>query len=284
MLRLSVIVLIVTSFACTSPRQGKETGLVPHAWVEDRVDRSKERLSQSDGGKLIDQAIEAHGGLGNWFSNGALSFHFDYMPTDDKTRRNTFQVINQWSVQSVHELAADRAIRFGWDGQTAWVSPDTAQVPINVRFWANTPFYFIGLPFVLADPGTIHTQLEADTLDGKPYDLVKVTYQSDTGDAPDDYYIIYLDQDTHLMVALRYIVSYPAFFPDGGHAPEKIMKLNGLVEVNGIKLATGYKTYWWKGSVGEHITNIEVDGIEFLTDITTDYFNRPADSREVTGL
>jgi len=84
---------------------------------------------------------------------------------------------------------------------------------------------------------------------------------------------------------LRYIVSYPGFFPDGGHSPEKIMKITGLQEVNGITLPTGYETYWWKdGQVGEHITNIDVSDHSFSNEVTKSFFQMPKNSRIQEGL
>ncbi|HCX24012.1 MAG: hypothetical protein CMB80_32170 [Flammeovirgaceae bacterium] len=283
---MKYFLLTITSvllLSCSS-NKNEETvesyNLVPASWIEQRVKKAEEYTSRTAGGRLIWESIEAHGGLQKWFSNGALSFHFDYQPLDGKVRRNSFQTINQWSVQSVHELASNRSIQFGWDGSEAWIIPDTAQVPVNVRFWANTPFYFVGLPFVLADEGINYEVLPVDTLDQKVYDLVKVTFSDGVGDASEDFYVIYIDQQTKLMGALRYIVSYPGFFPDGGHSPEKIMKIKSLADIEGIRLPTGYETYWWKDDqIGEHITHIEVTEISFKKELPKDYFNKPEGAR-----
>lgn len=275
---LSVVILLLS---CSGVKQGtSEEEWIPSAWVHQRVNGAKDRLAKSEGGQLVWESIEAHGGLEKWFANGALSFHFDYQPLDGKVRRNSFQTIDQWSVRSVHELATDRSVHFGWDGANAWVYPDTAEVPVNVRFWANTPFYFLGLPFVVSDEGIQYEVLPADTLDNRVYDLVRITFKGETGDAPDDFYVLYIDQQTKLLGALRYIVSYPGFFPDGGHSPEKIMKVKGLTNVDGIRLSSGYETYWWKESVaGEHITNIDVSDVSFKKELSEDFFEMPEGSR-----
>ena len=278
---LTILSIVIVSCSSNNQKETEESyNLVPARWVDQRVNQAKERTSLTPGGQIIWESINAHGGLNKWFGNGALSFHFDYQPLDGKVRRNSFQSINQWSVQSVHELASNRSVSFGWDGSEAWVYPDTAEVPVNVRFWSNTPFYFVGLPFVLADEGINYEILPSDTLDSKTYDLVKVTYSGGLGDAPDDFYVIYIDQQTKLMGALRYIVSYPGFFPDGGHSPEKIMKINSLSTIEGIQLPTGYETYWWTNdSTGEHITHIDVSEISFKKGLPEDFFNKPEGAR-----
>ncbi|WP_115868806.1 DUF6503 family protein [Marinoscillum furvescens] len=277
-----IVLLIILSFSCQQP---DETGWIPQSWIAERVADSETRMQQSAAGSRLLDAINAHGGMEKWFANGALWFHFDYQPLDDKTRRNSYQLVDQWSARSVHELATNREVRYGWDGRDAWVFPDTAELPVNPRFWSMTPFYFVGLPFVLADEGTQYEQLEPQQLNGRNYDLVKVTYTSGTGDAPDDFYIIYIDQQTSKMGALRYIVTYPGFFPNGGHSPEKIMILKGLQEVDGIWLATGYDTHWWKDGVGEHITTIDVKDVQFKPSVDREEaFAKPAGARLHEGL
>lgn len=256
---------LLVAFSCEQP--GKSEGWIPQSWISERVATSESRMQESAAGQRLLDAINAHGGLEKWFANGALWFHFDYQPLDGKTRRNSHQLVDQWSARAVHELASDRSVRYGWDGQEAWVFPDTAQLPVNPRFWSMTPFYFVGLPFVLADEGTRYQLLDPQELNGQMYDLVKVTYTSGTGDAPDDFYVVYIHQETSHMEALRYIVTYPGFFPNGGHSPEKIMILKGLQEVDGIALATGYDTHWWQDTVGAHITTIDVKDVQFKSDV-----------------
>lgn len=271
--------LIAFVMACGSQKTNSELeevgGLIPTSWIQSRVGKAQLRLNETPEGKQVWDAIEAHGGLEKWFSNGVLRFHFDYKPLNGSIRRNSYQTVNQWSVQSVHELASNREVKFGWDGEHAWSYPDTAILPLNPRFWSNTPFYFLGLPFVLADEGIVFHSMKQDSLDGQVYDLVKVTYEKETGDAPDDFYVIYLDPSTHQLVALRYIVTYPGFFPDGGHSPEKIMKLKALQKVDSIYLSTGYKTYWWTGGVGEWITDIDVSEVSFDDELSNDFFVMP---------
>ena len=247
----------------------------PPDWVEERVAAAQERLNATEAGQRIWQAIEAHGGLARWYSNGPLHFQFNYQPLDDSTPRNTYEVANYWSAQTRHQLVEDTTVQYGWDGQQAWAT-DTAAVPYNVRFWSLTPYYFVGIPFVLGDPGVNLESLGKDTFEDKTYDLVKVTFGDNVGDAPDDYYVIYVGQEDHRVGALRYIVSYPGYFPEGGHAPEKLMAYDGAQTVDGIILPEGYRTFWWKeDQVGEHITDISVSEVGFRPEVRQDYFSTP---------
>ncbi len=250
--------------------------------VDERVSAAQERLDASEAGHRLWQAIEAHGGLARWYSNGPLAFQFNYQPLDDGTPRNTYEVANYWSAQTRHQLVGDTTVQYGWDGQQAWVMPTDTLIPYDVRFWSLTPYYFVGIPFVLADEGITLSLLEPDTLGGNTYDLVKVTFGTGVGDAPDDYYVVYIAQDDNQVEAIRYIVSYPGYFPDGGHAPEKLMTYEGAQTVEGVILPERYRTFWWKDEqVAEHITNISLSEVAFRPDITADYFAAPAEAQIV---
>lgn len=257
----------------------------PDTWIKDRSSKARVRMSESEAGQKLWSSIEAHGGLERWFTNGPIAFRFDYQPLDGGTRRDSYQTIDQWSSRAMHEVAANRELKYGWDGENAWSYPDTADVGINPRFWSTTPFYFVGLPFVLADEGTNYELLDPLEHDGVTYDLVKVTYDAGTGDAPDDFYVIYIHPETKLMGGLRYIVSYPGFFPDGGNAPEKFMDILGLQTVDGITVPTGYHTYWFKdGKPAEHITKIDVSDLSFKSDLEKGFFTIPAGAKIQDGL
>ncbi len=97
--------------------------------------------------------------------------------------------------------------------------------------------------------------------------------------------MIYVGREDNRVGAIRYIVSYPGYFPDGGHAPEKLMALDGAQTVNGITLPEGYRTFWWKeDQVGEHITDISVSEVNFRPDIRQDYFAAPAEAIRIDEL
>ncbi len=253
--------------------------------VDERVAAAEDRLSASEAGQRIWQAIEAHGGLARWYGNGPLAFRFNYQPLGDGTPRDTYEVASYWSAQTRHRLAQDTTVQYGWDGQQAWAYPTDTLIPYDVRFWSLTPYYFVGIPFVLADEGINLTLMEPDTLLGASYDLVKVTFNAEVGDAPDDYYVIYIAQDNQRVEAIRYIVSYPGYFPDGGHAPEKLMTYEGAQTVNGITLSERYRTFWWKDEkVGEHITNITLSDVAFRPNVALDYFNAPSEAARIDNI
>ena len=260
---------------------------VPTSWVENRVANAKEKLETSDAGKIVWEAMEAHGGLSRWFSNGPISFHFDYQPLDGSEPRNTKQVVDTWSGRARHFSVSDSTQQFGWDGAAAWVmAKDSAVFNYNTRFWSLTPYFFMGQPFVLEGKGTNLKLLDQVEFKDNLYHVVKVTFDSGTGDAPDDYYVLYFNTRSHKLEVIRYIVSFPGYFKDGKHAPEKFMELSGEQTVDGIWFPENYKTYWLteENAPGEHITDIKLSEIKFLPELESSYFDVPSGAEVLEGL
>jgi len=290
------LLLFILSFGlftyCNTPSEQTENiqakpdslAIVPASWINDRVGQAQQRLNASEAGQLIWQAIEAHGGLQRWFNNGPLAFQFNYQPLDGGTPRNTYEVADYWSARTRHQMM-DTTVEYGWTGQQAWIAPAGSEIPYNARFWSLTPYYFVGIPFVLADEGTFHEYLGEETYEDRTYDAVKITFGENVGDAPDDYYVVYIDKETKQVGVTRYIVSYPGYFPDGGHLPEKFMDWTGHQTIDGITIAEGFDTYWWKEEQpAEHITDIEVSRVEFKPEVTDAYFKAPENAAMITDL
>lgn len=276
--RWFVVVVSLVAFACEGgPAQGpfepaesasRDSSEIPDSWRQARADEARARLAESDAGRLVAAAIEAHGGLDGWLSAGTLRFDFDYQPLANPARRmrthNEVDLWSAWARQEELPASGNQPLAvLGWNGEEAWITPDADAFPSPARFWALTPYYFVGMPFVAADPGTRYERLPDAPLDGQTFQLVKLTYADGTGDSPDDYYVLYLHPETHRLHALRYVVAYPGFFPEGGHTPEKIMRYTQPTEVGGLLLPGQLDTSAWdpeSGAPGEVVTRIEVSG------------------------
>lgn len=260
---------------------------VPDTWVENRVAKAKKKLQASEAGKIVWDAMEAHGGLSNWFANGPVSFHFDYRPLNDGEPRNTYQAIDTWRSRARHFSATDSTHQYGWDGENAWIkAKDSTVFDYNTRFWSLTPYFFMGQPFVLEGKGTNLELLNQVEYKNNLYNVVKVTFEAGTGDAPDDYYVLYFSMRSRKLEVIRYVVSYPGYFEKGKHTPEKLMELSGEQTIGGITFPKNYKTYWLKdkNTAGEYITDIELSEIKFLPELESFYFKVPEDAKIIEGL
>jgi len=260
---------------------------VPNTWIENRVSKAKEKLQASDAGKIVWDAMEAHGGLSKWFANGPISFHFNYQPLDGGEPRNTYQTVDTWRSYARHFSATDSTQQYGWDGENAWLkAKDSTVFNYNTRFWSLTPYFFMAQPFVLEGKGTNLELLDQVDYKNNLYHVVKVTFDAGTGDAPDDYYVLYFSTRSRKLEVIRYVVSYPGYFEKGKHTPEKFMELFGEQTVEGITFPKNYKTYWLteENGPGEHITDIKLSEIEFLPKLKASYFEVPEDAKVLEGL
>lgn len=247
------------------------------AAVAARVESARARLDSTEAGRMVHAAIEAHGGLARWYGNGPLHFRYAYERLFGEPPLTTAQTVDPWQARAVHAMMPDSSVRFGWTGEEAWVQPAGAEPPINPRFWSLTPYYFVGMPFVLADPGVNLERAGQMTAEEETYDLVRVTFDAGTGDAPDDYYYLLVDPETQQAGGVRYVVSYPGFYPEGGSSPERLMLYDGAQTVDGVTLQEGFRSFLWtEEGAGEPQAEGRVTDVRFLPALPDSAFAMPA--------
>jgi len=235
-----------------------------------------------EGQQLVMDSMQAHGGTEKWYGNGPLRFRWTYHMTDKGPQAvvNTLQTVDPKTMNVVHEVA-DSKIRFGIKGGQYWISPADAEFTPPAKFWALTPFYFIGIPFVFNDPNARFEKLaEKITFEGKEYDQVKITYTSEAGDSPDDWYVLVIDPETKLTKGAYYIVTHPLVAPDGP-GPAKFITLDGLKDVSGLLLASGHRTFKIEdGKIGAQMRFTEVSEVGFVPEDAVD-FSIPVDAEKL---
>ena len=215
--------------------------------------------------KLVQESIAAHGGLEKWYGNGQLQFRWKYNMRDKGITVDTTQTFDPSTMSVVHEVQ-DSPTRFGMNGGTAWITPKDAEFSPPPRFWALTPAYFIGIPFVFNDAGAqFETMAESMAFEGTDYTQVKITYSEKSGDSPDDYYVLLIDPETKLTRGAYYTVTNPLVLNGEAPGPPKFITLDDLKDVSGLKLAGGHRTFKMQdGQIGEIMRDTEVSGVKFL--------------------
>ena len=231
--------------------------VVPEDEVERRAADARSRLTQNEGGQRLLEAIEAHGGLAAWYRAPTSSYTWAYANKGADLRFESFLVVDNRTRHAHHDLQtigsydAARPVdaRFAWDGERAWIAPDSLEQP-NPRFWALTGFYFQQIPFVLADPGARYEALPDDSIDGTPHDMVRVTFGETVGDSPDDTYTLYLDKSTGQVDAIRYTVSYGRDVGPDEDLPQTFFDYQDYVTVDGLTVPTRFEGYSYSEADG----------------------------------
>jgi hypothetical protein len=177
------------------------------------------------------------------------------------------------------ERAADGAVLV-FDGDSAWVSPADAEWPM-ARFHALTWAYFMAAPYKLDDPGTRLEPLGELDLFGTPHEAARLTFDPGTGDAPDDWYVLYRDPETGRLAAMAYIVTFGTSREEAEQEPHAIV-YREHVEVEGVPVPTVWELYEWseeKGVNGDPIGRLELSDPRFV-DAGDDTFRAPEGARE----
>lgn len=287
---LSLLCLVIFALAagCTpaAEEQPEIAASEPKSEALQKAEEARARLSSTEGGKMVLRAIDAHGGLQAWYEAPTSSYAWEYSNVGANLRFKTFLVADNRTRRIYHkfltlgtpEKAEPFEGRFAWDGEKAWIVPPDVE-KINARFWSSTGYYFEQIPFVLADPGLIYEPLPPEDLDQVPHDLVKVSYQNGVGDASDTY-VLYLNQDTGMVDAIRYTVTYNRRNQSAENLPETLFIYRDYVEVDGLKVATHFQGYQYlDGKKGEFKNEAWASDISFRRPFDETQLQIPPDAR-----
>lgn len=257
-----------------------------------RAEEARARLSESEGGRRVLEAIGAHGGLEAWFgaatsayaweySNFGSDLRFEsYLVADNRTRRVYHQLRSYGTPGEVRDVDA----RFAWDGEEAWMSPASQEGP-NPRFWSLTGYYFESIPFVMADPGVNFVLLSPENLEGVSHDRVMAYYDEGIGDSPGDRYTMYIDQDTNMVDAVLYTVTFGRAYEAGDEPPGAIeggtlLFYEDYTTVDGLRVPTRFRGYAYEDGVqGEQRSEAWAREISFSEPFDESMLAMPEDGR-----
>ena len=163
-----------------------------------------------------------------------------------------------------------------YDGDKVFHSPNLINDKA-ARFDAYTWMYFLLFPTKLSDQGTIWSNVEASSLNDKTYNAQRLTFEANTGDAPDDWYIVYSDPKTHMMEYVAYIVTVNKSTEAAESDPHAIGYSNYKM-IDGVPIAHNWEFYEWSkdGGLGKVIGNTIINNVKFVNP-DAHMFTVPAD-------
>lgn len=135
-----------------------------------------------------------------------------------------------------------------YDGKEVYLCPANAESK-GARFDMFTWQYFFSIPFKLTDPGTKWESMETVNLNGNPYDVGKLSFENNVGDAPDDWYVVYQERKSGLLHAAAYIVTFGTAQEKAEENPHAIVYSDYKV-VDGIPVATKWSFHNWSKTAG----------------------------------
>ena len=157
-------------------------------------------LEEKRGQEILAQCLKAHGGLDRWNKFQALEYTLI---------NNGMPVYQLTHLQDRRAYIKSQDFEVGFDGKVAWSYPNAENISgKSPAFYYNLDFYFVAIPFVLKDPGVHVVYQGAETINDKPYEVLKVTFANDVGFTPEDIYLLYLDPESTILQMLVYSISY----------------------------------------------------------------------------
>lgn len=277
-------VLLVILSGCAGEAEPPPAAEV-QPWAD--PEEARDRLNESEGGRLVLRSIEAHGGLDAWYSAPTSSYTWEYANVGADLHFKSFLVAENRTRRIYHDLLTVGSYndpetvdgRFAWTGSVAWMHPASIE-SINPRFWSSTGYYFEQIPFVLADPGLKYTVLPDDSLDGQTYRMVRISYDEGVGDSPEDTYTLYLDPETYVVRAIRYTVTYGRDVQPDAEPRETLFLYEDYTTVDGLTVPRHFLGYGFvDGRRGEFKNEAWADSISFSRPFDESRLDAPEGAR-----
>lgn len=291
---LSACVLITGALtACGSP--STDMAEAEHDPMQDasvKAEEARVRLMASDGGQMLLDVIENHGGLDAWYAAPTSAYSWEYsnfgsdmrfktsLVADNATRRIYHRITTLGTPEAVEDVDG----RMAWDGQDAWISPASIE-QINPRFWSATGYYFESIPFILADPGVNYRVFPPEEHDGINYQRVTAYYDPNVGDTPGDTYTLFINPDTGMLDVVLYTVTYGRPYQPGDDWPPEptrgnFFRYSDYVTVDGLTVPTRFRGYAYSdGEVGDLRNEAWASDFSFTEVFDETQLSMPADGR-----
>lgn len=151
----------------------------------------------------------------------------------------------------------------------------------GARFDIFTWPYFFALPFKLTDPGTVWEEKPDQGLDGQNYHTARLTFESQTGDSPDDWYLIYQDKKTLRLKAAAYIVTFNASAQEAEKSPHMIV-YDDYKMINQVAFPQKWSFHNWssENGLGDKLGEATISNIHFF-EPEKDFFEVSQNAKKV---
>ncbi|EAZ80132.1 DUF6503 family protein [Algoriphagus machipongonensis] len=183
--------------------------------------------TRTEAEKIVDKAIEAHGGE----NYKTAKIEFDFRDIHYSIFKNSERFDYSREISDSLGLIKDVLNNSGFQRTINGVEIDTLSEEWIGKYSrsVNSVAYFAYLPFGLNDQAVIKENLGKTVIKGEEYHLIKVTFEkSGGGEDYDDEFLYWFGTDDYLMDYLAY-----SYHTDGGGV--RFREVSSVKEVGGIR-------------------------------------------------
>ncbi len=238
--------------------------------------------------EVVESMVTAHGGLQQWRSIPAITFdnvmHNNYHGKNEFAWWVARETIDQTSKQVYQDWYLDEA-QIAFDGTDVWSTNWKKGNPPTAMLYFF--YYFVNLPWLTQEDGVNLSAVQTFEWPGhggKVYHEVKMTFAEKPviGKSALDYFVLYIDPETHLLAGYQYAVGNRALLQSLGQPPER--KLFGPLwrvitknqTVDGLVFPAAFRTMPEADEriVGNHL----VLHVDIKTPLNPKLLKKPADA------
>jgi len=201
--KLILVIIFITSLTACGNKEGKTKETTKTAEVQMPEFQNK-------GHELVYKMTQETGSYQDLLNLKDIVFHYTYRTPDQKEDVSIESYIFNGELSHGTYLKHERTLpnlkgkmQQGYNGKDFWVKIDGQEITDSsaiesVTFTRKTNFYWFSMMQKLLDPNINYEYLGQDTIKGKLYDIVKITFNT-AGDAASDTYQLYINPETHLV-------------------------------------------------------------------------------------
>lgn len=151
------------------------------------------------------------------------------------TRKSSMKIFTTPTSSSIRVDKHDGPSTVMIDGEL-YTDADSSQWK-REQFGIYTYQYFFMAPYKFSDEGTIWQKLSDMKLEGKNTNRAKLTFESGTGDAPDDWYLVHSNPENNRVEYIGYIVTGGGASVEDAEKNARVIKYSDYQMVDGIPVA-----------------------------------------------
>lgn len=169
-----------------------------------------------------------------------------------------------------------------FNGKNVYLSLASVEKP-SARFDIFTWSYFFALPYKIDDHGTTLSDFKNKDLNGKEFNVEKLTFGENVGDSPDDWYVLYQNKETNLLHAASYIVTLNQSVEEGEKDPHAIV-YSKYQKLDDISIAHRWDFFGWTETDGltDTLGYANLTNLHFLEETEVSF--EPLEDSKLVGL